>query len=279
MADSKGKASSAQAKTGYGMRFYMGTGDDPATATWIKVEGMKSGSLPSPERPDIDVTTTEDKVKAYIKGTGDIPDMSLEFNFYPNNSVHQDIVKNVLYSEAVRPWKIAFGPENEATEEMSFAFLGYLKSATPTFGVDAAMTMPLTLKATTQPIPQFGSTTGSLEYTSTLAGNKSTGSVTGSVAATLSIDGGATASFNDTVSNGSKFTLNTHYTVSNVPTGLTAVLTKTSATLATLTFTGTATTTTDVNNIVLTFLGEAFTGVTASNVVGATKTDIAITFA
>ncbi|MEZ4103575.1 MAG: delta-60 repeat domain-containing protein [Candidatus Paceibacterota bacterium] len=64
------------------------------------------------------------------------------------------------------------------------------------------------------------------------------GSVTGSIVATLA---------NDTFVN--PLTLNTHVTVTNVPTGLTAVVTRNSATQATITLTGNATNHAAANNI------------------------------
>lgn len=156
----KGDATSLQAKTGYGFRFWYESKtagsdgklpDSPSTATsvsFVEIEGMKSGSLPSPDKPEIDVTTTTDKVKAYLPGIGQINDLSLEFNFYPENTVHQDLVKNVLYDDNPRWWKIT-------GQGMTFVFLGYLKSANVSFGVDAAVTLPLTLKVTSDPQVTF----------------------------------------------------------------------------------------------------------------------------
>lgn len=156
----KGEATSLQAKTGYGFRFWYeqktaGEGGvipaSPTSAegvTFVEIEGMKSGSLPSPDKPEIDVTTTTDKVKAYLPGIGQINDLSLEFNFYPGNVVHQDLVKSVLYDDNPRWWKIT-------GQGMTFVFLGYLKSANVSFGVDAAVTLPLTLKVTSDPQVTF----------------------------------------------------------------------------------------------------------------------------
>lgn len=156
----KGDPTNKQAKTGFNFRFFMEkitAGQDGATTpdgvtTWDEVEGMKSGSLPSPDKPEIDVTTTTDEVKAYLPGIPSINDMSLEFNFYPQNEVHQEIIKNVIYEDKTRYWKIT-------GQGMSFIFPGYLKSASPTFGVDAALTLPLTLKVAAKPDPTFGATT------------------------------------------------------------------------------------------------------------------------
>lgn len=148
-----GDATSVQAKTGAGFKlFYDATGTmtDPSSPTpaWTQIEGMKSGALPSPDKPEIDVTTTDDTVKAYIPGIGSIADLSLELNFYPENEVHQKLVSEVLYEENPRYWKI-----EGAT--MTFTFMGYLKSASASFGVDAALTLPLTLKVTTEPKVTF----------------------------------------------------------------------------------------------------------------------------
>lgn len=142
-----GEATSVQAKTGYGFKFYYDAtaGNDPSVVSqWTLIEGMKSGALPSPDKPEIDVTTTTDNVKAFIPGIGTINDLSIEFNFYPENEVHQDLLENVLYNDNPRPWKIEGAG-------MVFTFMGYLKSANVSFGVDAALSMPLTLKVTTKP--------------------------------------------------------------------------------------------------------------------------------
>ena len=70
-----------------------------------------------------------------------------------------------------------------------------------------------------------------------------------------------------------------HVTVSNVPAGLTASLVRTSATIVTLTLTGTATAhANDVSNLNITFNDGAFTNEDASTVTGSSKSDIAIDF-
>jgi hypothetical protein len=69
--------------------------------------------------------------------------------------------------------------------------------------------------------------------------------------------------------------------ISNVPTGLTAVVTKTSATTATIDFTGSAAAhanLNDVSNLTITLDNSAFTGGNASSVTGSTET-LAINFA
>ncbi|MFH1509496.1 MAG: sialate O-acetylesterase [bacterium] len=104
------------------------------------------------------------------------------------------------------------------------------------------------------------------------------GSVTGSRTATLTND-----TYIAGIANGNPFTETTHYTVANVPTGLTAVLTKTSSTVATLTLTGNATNHLDANDVAdltVTFVDGVFTNnATASDVVGYTDNTGQIDFA
>ena len=80
---------------------------------------------------------------------------------------------------------------------------------------------------------------------------------------------------------GGVMTLSTHYTVANVPAGLTVVVTGTSGTTATVTLTGTASAhenVNDISNMTLTFLNAAFTGGTASDVSGYSNTSLIVNF-
>jgi hypothetical protein len=131
---------------------------------------------------------------------------------------------------------------------------------TPASGVTASTKSDFTV--------DFGDAT--ILYTGTgfseTAGN--TGAVTGSIIATLS---GATYA--------GTLTLGGNISVVGVPAGMTAVITRTSATVATLTLTGNATAHADINDvadIVFTFTDAAFTGVVAANVSGATSASSAL---
>lgn len=167
-----GEATSVQAKTGQGFSFFYDAdahASVSAVATWTKIEGMKSGALPSPDKPEIDVSTTEDTVKSFIGGLGTISDLSIEFNFYPDNATHQDLVSNVLYSDTPRPWKIVGAG-------MTVTFLGYMKSANISFGVDAALTMPLVLKVTSQPVVSYNASPAVVSVTPPTNGRYASGS-------------------------------------------------------------------------------------------------------
>ncbi|MEZ4114085.1 MAG: peptidoglycan-binding domain-containing protein [Candidatus Paceibacterota bacterium] len=97
------------------------------------------------------------------------------------------------------------------------------------------------------------------------------GSVTGSIVATLTND-----TFVDPL------TLNTHITVTNVPAGLTAVVTRDSSTQATITLTGNATShaaANSISNLTITWLDGAFNTIAlADAVTGYQKTDGAVAF-
>ncbi len=84
-----------------------------------------------------------------------------------------------------------------------------------------------------------------------------------------------------TVAPGSNMTAVTHYNASNVPAGLTAVISVTSSTTATLQLTGAATSHTSANsigNMQIAFTNAAFTGNNSAQVAGSTRSDLAVTF-
>lgn len=88
-----------------------------------------------------------------------------------------------------------------------------------------------------------------------------------------------------TISGGGTFaaslTAGTDVVFTNVPTGLTATITRNSATTATIGFTGAATAhlnAADIANFTATWADSAFTGVLAANVTGTPKADFALDF-
>lgn len=261
---------STQAKTGSGIRFYFSETADVNTKSWVWVPGLKSGTLPSPDVPEIEVSNTDSTVREYIPGLGSIPDMSLELDWYPNNEVHQRLQGDLLYGNTIRAWKLE-------SDDFSFVFLGYLKSASVSFSIDAAMTVPLTLKVSAQPKIDYKTILASkITWDNSLVGNETTGAVAGELTGTLT----GSAQYSSSVSNGSDFLRGRDYYLSKVPTGLTPKLTKTSETVLTLTLTGTTANRTDITGMTLTLLNGVFDGATtASSVKDSVNTTIAVTFA
>lgn len=264
---------STQAKTGHGIRFYFAETADVDTTDWVWVQGLKSGTLPSPDKPEIDVSNTDSTTREFIPGLGTTPDMSLEMDWYPKNEVHQRLVGDLVYGNEVRAWKLE-------SPDFRFTFLGFLKSASPSFSIDAAMTVPVTLKVSSKPDIKFGdeASKASIAWDSTLAGNNGDGAVTGNLVGTLTALNQSGATFTTDVTDSQDFEMNTHYQLFGVPKGLTPKLTKTSGTVATLTFTGNATSKKDVSNITLKLLDAAFAKTPAAAVKGSSHTGIAITF-
>ncbi len=100
-----------------------------------------------------------------------------------------------------------------------------------------------------------------------------------STSRTIILSGGET--WNAGVANGSPLTSGVHYTVVNVPPGLTEVLTKNSSTQVTITFTGNAAAHAAANSVInaqFTFLNAAVTGGNAGAVVGLNGQNLSVNF-
>lgn len=242
------------------------------TVTWDRVRGVSSFSGPNTTKTKIDVTSFDSSRKEYVYGVPDEGDISFTMFFYPSDSVHKAIIKEDVSAAYNRPWRM------ELSDGTIYEFEGNISSAPLTGNMDAAVNLNMTLSVSGSAEWKFASDLAAFTWDNTLVGNDSTGAVTGSVTAELSgNDESVTAEFASTVVG--DFELGTHYTIKNVPLGLTPKLTKTSSTKATLTFTGAATDKTDVTDIELTFLDAAFNEtLNATDVTGYTKDNIAITF-
>ena len=87
--------------------------------------------------------------------------------------------------------------------------------------------------------------------------------------------------WNTSITNGINFTAGTHFTATNVPTGLTMVIQKTSANLATVSFTGNATAhanANDVNNVQITWLAAATQAVAPTLITGLNGVNLTLDF-
>ncbi len=100
----------------------------------------------------------------------------------------------------------------------------------------------------------------------------------GASTATLTLTNATWAS---SIANGAVLTPNTHYSVANVPAGLTLVVTKTSSTQVQINFIGSANqhqAANSVSNASITFLNSALNGVPAASVIGLNGINLSITF-
>lgn len=242
-----------------------------ADIVWDRVRGVSSFSGPNTSKSKIDVTSFDSNRKEYVYGIPDEGDISFTMFFYPSDSVHKAIVKEDVPASYNRPWRL------ELSDGTIYEFEGNLSSAPLTGNMDAAVTWNMTLSVSGTAEWVFSSDVASLTWDNTLIGNDSTGAVSGDVKIELSSNTDADVAFSSAVSGA--FTSGVHYLIGNIPTGLSAVLTKTSSNVATLTFTGTGQDKVDVTDIILTFLDAAFENVLATDVSGYSKNNIAITFA
>mgnify|MGYP006991648420 CR=1 FL=1 len=245
---------------------------DAGNGGWDRVRGVSSFSGPNTSKSKIDVTSFDSNRKEYIYGIPDEGDISFTMFFYPSDPVHKAIIKEDIPSAYNRAWRL------ELSDGTIYEFEGNLSSAPLTGNMDAAVTWNMTLSVSGSAEWRFANDLAALTWDNDLVGNKSTGAVTGSVTITLDSMEGEEVTFTDAVSNSSAFAPE-HYSIANVPAGLTAKLTKTSATVATLTFTGASTDKIDVTDIALTFKSAAFKDISAYAVSGYSKNNIAITFA
>lgn len=270
--NTQGLSAASQAKTARGASFWFAEeGQSWETADWTKVDGMKSGVIPVPEQAEIEVTNLDSTSKEYIPGLGDNPDLTVDLDYYPQNLVHQRLLAELSTSTTVRWWKI------EIPNSITFYVLGYVKGWPVSFTGDSQMTATLTIKTSGKPVYKMPDSGVVLTWSGTLTGSTSDGAVTGEITGALSGGEGAVI-FTDSVSNADTFVHGTHYTMENVPTGLSPVLTKTDSTNIKLTFTGNAAVKENVSNIGLRLTSNAFEGIMASSVTGYAKTDIGITF-
>jgi hypothetical protein len=141
-----------------------------------------------------------------------------------------------------------------------------------TSGFTAVGSTPMTLSVSFLDQPTLSFNTSA--FNEVTANN---GTTTSSAVATLTGD-----TFTTSVADGNVLTPTTHYTVANVPAGMTVVVTKNSATSATVTLTGAVTgnltNPADVTNLTISFTNAAFTNTTASFVTGSTKSDFVVNF-
>jgi uncharacterized delta-60 repeat protein len=122
----------------------------------------------------------------------------------------------------------------------------------------------------------FGDGTATYSATDFPEGVANTGSITQTRTITLTGD-----TWIGTVANGADFVNMTHFTVVNVPAGLTIKITKNSSVQATISFTGSAAAHAAINsitNLQITFLFAALTGGNPSIIAGLNGTNLSITF-
>lgn len=272
--DTKGLSASSQARTAQGTLFYFAElGQTIDNATWTEVEGMKSGNIPVPEKAELDVTPLKATSKQFISIMGDNPDLTVDLDYYPENSVHQKMIAEMSQEGENRWWKIVI------PKSITYYVFGYIKGWPVGFSVNQQLTAQLTIKTSGEPVFEMPKNGTKIAWSGTFTGDKADGDVTGELTAVLDNTKVPAIQFTDDITDGSNFAEGTHYTITNVPLGLTPVLQKVDSKNLKLTFTGQSLITETVNNITVKLLTKAFKNCLASTVEGFVKTDVTITFA
>ncbi len=147
-----------------------------------------------------------------------------------------------------------------------------LTISSPSAGLTLGTTLTQNINITDNDTPAAGLTYANPTLNEA---NPFNGSISGKTVITLTGD-------TFTGANGENLVTTSKVTVTNVPAGLTAVLVRTSATTAELSYTGTATANAnanDVANVTVAFANTAFTGNNAAGVTASTKVDLGLNFA
>lgn len=162
---------------------------------------------------------------------------------------------------------IAHASVNDATLTLNFANTAVAGGNSS--GITGLNAASLTVDFSDQPAAAYSAVT----FSEAVANN---GSVTATQTITLTSE-----TWNSGITNGTNFTAGIHYTVANVPTGLTMVIQKTSSGVATVSFTGSAAAHAAANsvaNVQITWLAAATQSVAPVNFTGLNGVNLSINF-
>lgn len=238
------------------------------SSTWDKVNSVSAFSGPNTTKSKIDVTDFDSSRKKYVSGLADDGDIQFTLFFNPADATHRAIVQEDIPDPYGRAWRM------ELSDGTLYEFYGTVTGAPLSGSIDGVVQWTVTITVSGNADWVWKGLSAQMAWDSTLAGTESSGAVTGSVTATLSGSSGVTPKFKT-----GTFVAGVDYTLTAVPDGLVGTIARTSDTVATLSFTGTATNKSDVTDIRLAFLDHAFqNNMKAVEVNGSTKNNIAITF-
>lgn len=112
------------------------------SGSFVEVANVKSFSGPSAENPEIDVTVLTSAAKEFIGGLVDNGELTLELNFDPDESTHQQIFADQEASPpTVTGWRITF-----VSPTINYTWSAFVKSFSLSGEVDIALSGSLTLR-------------------------------------------------------------------------------------------------------------------------------------
>lgn len=255
-----------------GSKLYRGTKAGDGSITYAVISNLTNFSGPNLTRNEIDVTSLHSVEREYELGLKDNGDFTANMNVNLRDPVHRALLSDLDSSEKI-PFKLLLSSGD------FFLFEGLVKGLPLSGSVDAPVSTTLSIRITGATEWHFQDAKAVIVWDSTIEGAADTGAVTGTFVGDLAATALGTADGLVPKFATGTFTNGMHYRIENVPTGLTPAIARTSDTKITLSFTGTATDTTDTVDITLSLNDSMFAGsLLAADVAGTSKVKIGITF-
>jgi len=112
------------------------------STSFTAVANVRSFNGPSTENPEIDVSTLASLAKEFVGGLIDYGDLSMELNFDPSDSTHQQVFADQEASPpTVTGWRITF-----VNPTITYTWSAFVRSFNLTGEVDGVLQGSLTLR-------------------------------------------------------------------------------------------------------------------------------------
>lgn len=112
------------------------------SGSFVAIADVKSWSGPTTENPEIDVTTLQSTAKEFVGGLVDFGELSLELNFDPNKTSHQQLFADMEASPpTITGWRITF-----VNPTQNYTWSAFVKGFSISGEVDGVIAGSLTLR-------------------------------------------------------------------------------------------------------------------------------------
>jgi hypothetical protein len=112
------------------------------SGSFVAVANVRSWSGPSTENPELDITTLSSVAKEFTGGLIDFGELTLELNFDPSNTTHQQIFADMEASPpTVTGWRITF-----VNPTVNYTWNAFVRSFSISGEVDGIIAGSVTLR-------------------------------------------------------------------------------------------------------------------------------------
>lgn len=112
------------------------------SGSFTTIANVKGWDGPSLENPEVDVTSLSSLAKEFVGGLIDYGELSLDVNFDPNNSGHQQVMADMEASPpTVTNWRLTF-----VNPTINWTWNAFVKSCPVSGQVDGAIQAKMTLR-------------------------------------------------------------------------------------------------------------------------------------